>query len=63
MTGQHRAKEVKGRIKEAAGVLSGNEKLERDGAADQTSARIERVVDEAADALRGAADTVVRRDG
>ena len=39
--------EAKGRVKEAAGVLTGNEKLKREGKADQSAAKIKKVVDKA----------------
>jgi len=35
--------EVKGRIKEAAGALTGNEKLRAEGQADQTVAKVKQV--------------------
>jgi uncharacterized protein YjbJ (UPF0337 family) len=48
--------ELKGRLKEAAGVLVGDEKLEREGKADQVGGKIkqqvENVVDKVKDALR-----------
>jgi uncharacterized protein YjbJ (UPF0337 family) len=47
--------EVKGRVKEAAGVLAGDEKLEREGKADRVGGKIkqkvEKVVDKVKDAL------------
>ena len=54
--------EVKGRLKEAAGALTGDEKLKREGKADQAGAKLkqaaekvqkktEEVIDKAKDAL------------
>ena len=47
--------ELKGRVKEAAGVLTADEKLKRDGKADQAAGKIkqtvEKVVDKVKDAL------------
>jgi uncharacterized protein YjbJ (UPF0337 family) len=47
--------ELKGRVKEAAGALTGDEKLKREGKADQPAGRIkqkvEKVVDKVKDAI------------
>jgi uncharacterized protein YjbJ (UPF0337 family) len=47
--------ELKGRVKEAAGVLTDNKKLKREGKADQVVGKIkqkvEEVIDKAKDAL------------
>jgi uncharacterized protein YjbJ (UPF0337 family) len=47
--------EVKGRVKEAAGVLTGDKKLERKGKADQVAGKLkeklEKVIDKAKDAV------------
>lgn len=49
--------EVKGRIKEAAGVLTGNEKLKAEGKADQTVGKVklvgEKVVDKIDQTVKG----------
>jgi uncharacterized protein YjbJ (UPF0337 family) len=49
--------EIKGRVKEAAGALTGNEKLKREGKVDQAAGKtkevVEKVVDKAKDALHG----------
>ena len=58
MTSQHRAEELKGRAKEAAGALSGDRDLKREGKTDQTAAKIKRGVDNAADKLNEAVDDV-----
>jgi uncharacterized protein YjbJ (UPF0337 family) len=48
--------EVKGRVKEAVGVLAGDEKLKREGKADQAvgkvKQKVEKIVDKVKDALR-----------
>jgi uncharacterized protein YjbJ (UPF0337 family) len=47
--------ELKGRVKEAAGALTGDRKLKREGKADQTVGKIkqkvEKVIDKVKDAL------------
>jgi uncharacterized protein YjbJ (UPF0337 family) len=47
--------ELKGRVKEAAGALSGDEKLKREGRADQVVGKIkqkaQKVIDKVKDAL------------
>ena len=47
--------EVKGRVKEAAGALTGDKKLKREGKADQAVGKIkqkvEKVIDKAKDAI------------
>ncbi|HME69852.1 MAG TPA: CsbD family protein [Myxococcota bacterium] len=48
--------ELKGRVKEAAGVLTGDKKLKREGKADQAvgkvKQKVKKVVDKVKDALR-----------
>ncbi len=41
--------ETKGRIKEAAGVVSDDEDLEREGKVDQAAGKAKKLIDEAAD--------------
>ena len=43
---------AKGRIKEAAGVLTGNNKLRAEGKADQTVGEVEQVADKVKQAVR-----------
>ncbi len=50
--------EVKGRIKEAAGVLTGNEKLREEGKLDQAVGKTEQAVQKAADAVISAVKKV-----
>jgi uncharacterized protein YjbJ (UPF0337 family) len=50
--------EVKGRIKEAAGALTGNDKLRDEGKTDQAVGKVKQVVENAVDAVKEAADKV-----
>jgi uncharacterized protein YjbJ (UPF0337 family) len=45
---------VKGRIKEAAGVLTGNDKLRAKGKADQAVGEVKQVADKAVDKVKKA---------
>ncbi len=51
--------EVKGRIKEAAGVLTGDEKLKREGRTDQAVGEVKQAVQEVADKVKEAAAATV----
>ncbi len=44
--------EVKGRIKEAAGVLTGNDKLRAEGKADQAVGEVKQVAEKAVDKVK-----------
>jgi uncharacterized protein YjbJ (UPF0337 family) len=46
--------EVKGRIKEAAGALTGNDQLRDEGKTDQAVGKVKQAVDKAADAVKKA---------
>lgn len=52
-----KAEEIKGRAKESAGVLVGNEKLKNSGRADQASGKVKqavaRTVDKVKNAIKG----------
>ena len=50
--------EIKGRIKEAAGALTGNENLREEGRADQAVGKVKQVVEKVADKVRDAAGVV-----
>ena len=50
--------EVKGRIKEAAGALTGNDKLREEGKTDQAIGKTKQVVQKAADAVKNAVKKV-----
>lgn len=51
---KHKAEEIKGRLKEAAGDLTGDKSLEREGKVDRASAATKKTVDKAADAVQKA---------
>jgi uncharacterized protein YjbJ (UPF0337 family) len=46
--------ELKGRVKEAAGALTGDEKLKREGQVDQTVGRIKQKTDKIIDKIKEA---------
>ena len=46
---------AKGRIKEAAGVLTGNDKLRAEGKADQKAGEVKQAADKAVDTVKRAA--------
>jgi uncharacterized protein YjbJ (UPF0337 family) len=46
--------ERKGRVKEAAGTLTGDDELRRDGKADQVAGRVKQAVEKAVDKVKGA---------
>ena len=57
--GESKADDVKGRVKEAAGVITGDKDLEREGKADQagakvkeTAEKVEKKIDDAVDAVK-----------
>ena len=50
--------EVKGRIKEAAGALTGNDKLRAEGKTDQAVGKAEQAVQETADTVKKAVKKV-----
>lgn len=54
------ATEFKGRAKEAAGTITDNEELEREGKVDQAGGKIKRKLDEAVDKAKGALHRVER---
>jgi uncharacterized protein YjbJ (UPF0337 family) len=51
--------EVKGRIKEAAGALTGNDKLREEGKTDQAVGKAEQAVQNAADTVKEAVKKVI----
>lgn len=51
--------EIKGRIKEAAGALTGNDKLREEGKTDQAVGKAEQAVQKAADKVKAAVKNVV----
>ena len=54
-----KADEVKGRIKEAAGALTGNDKLREEGKTDQAVGKAEQAVQKTADTVKKAVKKVV----
>jgi len=50
---------VKGRIKEAAGALTGNDKLREEGQTDQTVGKAKQAVQKAADKVKKAVKKVI----
>jgi uncharacterized protein YjbJ (UPF0337 family) len=48
--------EVKGRIKEAAGALTDDDKLRREGKTDQAVGKVKQSIQKAADAVKKAVD-------
>lgn len=51
-----KTKELKGRLKEAAGALTGDEKLKREGKTDQTVGKIKQNVEKVLDKVKDALD-------
>lgn len=51
---EHKAEEIKGRVKEAVGDATGNKSLEREGKVDRASAAGKKTVDKAAKAVKKA---------
>ena len=52
--------EVKGRIKEAAGALIGNDELRDEGKADQAVGKVKQVAEKAVDAVEDAVKKVTK---
>jgi len=52
----HKAEELKGRMKEAAGDLTGDKDLKKQGKADQRSAAAKKTVDDVADKMKDVID-------
>ena len=50
---------VKGRIKEAAGTLTGNDRLREEGKADQVVGKTKQAVQKVADKVKKAVDNVI----
>jgi uncharacterized protein YjbJ (UPF0337 family) len=50
--------EIKGRVKEAAGALTNNQKLKREGKMDQAKGRVKQTVDKVAKNTKKAIDKV-----
>lgn len=50
--------DLKGRVKEAAGDLTDNDRLKREGKADQLEGKVKELVDDARDKIEDAVDKV-----
>jgi len=57
-----RGEDAKGRVKEAAGSLTNDDDLRREGKADQASAKVKDKAEDAVDAVRDKVDEVLHRD-
>ena len=57
MDADNKGEDLKGRVKEAGGNLTGDKDLEREGKADQTSAKVKDTVDSAVNKVKGALDS------
>jgi uncharacterized protein YjbJ (UPF0337 family) len=49
---EHKAEEIKGRLKESVGDATGDKSLEREGEVDRASAATKKTVDKATDAVK-----------
>jgi uncharacterized protein YjbJ (UPF0337 family) len=56
-----KADEVKGRVKEAAGALTDDERLRREGQMDQAGGKLKQAKDKLEDAVDDAADAAGKR--
>lgn len=54
--GDHKGEEMKGRTKEAAGDITGDKNLQREGKIEQGSAKVKKAVGDASDKLKEVAD-------
>ena len=52
----HRVEDMKGRVKQAVGDLTGNKDLQREGKTDQDSAAAKKWIDDAADKIKDIVD-------
>ena len=50
----HKSEDLKGRVEEAAGVVTGDKGLEREGKIDQASAATKKNIDAATDTIKAA---------
>ena len=56
--GESKADDIKGRVKEAAGVVTGDKDLEREGKADQAGAKVKKTAEKAKEKVDDAVDAV-----
>jgi uncharacterized protein YjbJ (UPF0337 family) len=52
MMSEHRGEELKGRVEEATGDLTGDKALQQEGKVDQASAATKKQIDDVADAIK-----------
>lgn len=52
------ADDLKGRVKEAAGDLTGDEDLQREGKVDQASGKVKEMLDDAKEKVEGVIDDI-----
>ncbi len=57
-----KTEDLKGRAKEAAGSLTDNDDLRREGKVDQASASVKEKAEDAVDAVKDKVDRVLNRD-
>ena len=57
-----RSEDLKGRAKEAAGSLTDNDRLRREGKVDQASASVKDKAEDAVDAVKDKVDRALHRD-
>jgi len=56
--GESNVDEMQGKVKEAAGVLAGDEDLEREGKIDQTGAKVKKAAEKAKEKVDDAVESV-----
>lgn len=54
-------KKAEGRVKQAAGALTGDKKLQREGKRDERVGSLEKAADDATDAVRNKTDEVIEK--
>jgi uncharacterized protein YjbJ (UPF0337 family) len=52
--------ELKGRVKEAAGAMTDDDKLRNEGQVDQAKGKVKQSIDKAAEKVKGAIDQVTK---
>lgn len=65
MSTEERIDEVKGAVKEGVGKVTGDKKLEKEGAAEKTTAKVKDVTENVKDAIEGTIDgvkNIVKKD-
>jgi uncharacterized protein YjbJ (UPF0337 family) len=53
---EHKAEDMKGRLKEAVGDVTGDKDLQKEGKADQASAATKKTIDDVADKMKDIVD-------